>query len=166
MATAGAPRLMRMADPSPFTHLHHICIVVADIDAAQRFYESVGIGPWQPFPPLSVFSDISIPAADFQTLTYRYADLDGVQIQLCAAGDGETPQRHFLERNGPGVFHLGFAVPDVDEAERTGRSYGLDVLLRGRRSDGGGFSYFETPEAGVTLQVRSAPPTAAAPPSD
>jgi methylmalonyl-CoA/ethylmalonyl-CoA epimerase len=122
----------------------------------------VGIGPWQPFPPLSVFT-VSIPAADFQTLTYRYADLDGVQLQLCEPGDGDTPQRQFLDRNGPGVFHLGFAVPDVDEAERTGRSYGLDVLLQGRRAGGGGFSYFDTPEAGVTFQVRSTPPAAAAP---
>jgi methylmalonyl-CoA/ethylmalonyl-CoA epimerase len=146
-----------MAETSPFSRLHHICIVVADLDAAQEFYESVGIGPWQPFPPLSVFTEVSIPAADFQTLTYRYADLDGVQIQLCAPGAGTTPQRSFLEKNGPGVFHLGFSVLDVDEAERTGKSYGLDVLLRGRRTDGGGFTYFDTPHAGVTLQVRSAP---------
>lgn len=95
--------------------------------------------------------------ADFQTLTYRYADLDGVQIQLCAPGDGDTPQRLFLERNGPGVFHLGFAVPDVAEAEQAGRSYGLEVLLQGRRQDGSGFTYFDTPRAGVMLQVRSAP---------
>ena len=38
----------------PFAQLHHLCIVVHDIDRAQRYYESVGIGPWRDY--LSVFS--------------------------------------------------------------------------------------------------------------
>lgn len=36
-----------------FSHLHHICTVVHDIDAAQRFDEVIGVGPWRPYPPLS-----------------------------------------------------------------------------------------------------------------
>jgi methylmalonyl-CoA/ethylmalonyl-CoA epimerase len=138
-----------------FSRLHHVCIVVPDIDAAQQYYEYLGVGPWQPFPPLSSF-EVSIPAADFQSLTYRYADLDGVQIQLCEPGDGDTPQRTFLEQSGPGVFHLGFAVPNVDDAEATGAALGLEVLLRGRRPDDSGFTYFDTPSAGSPS--RSAPP--------
>ena len=143
--------------PSPlFNRLHHVCIVVSNIDEAQQYYESLGVGPWQPFPPLSGF-DVSIPATDFGTLTYRFADLDGVQLQLCEPGDGDTPQRAFLDQRGPGVFHLGFAVPDVDDAEAAGADLGLDVLLRGRRPDHSGFTYFDTAAAGVTLQVRSSP---------
>ncbi len=36
----------------PFSKLHHLCVVVHDIDRAQAFYESVGIGPWHDYPPL------------------------------------------------------------------------------------------------------------------
>ena len=32
-----------------FNHLHHVCIVVHDIDRAQAYYESIGIGPWVPY---------------------------------------------------------------------------------------------------------------------
>ena len=33
----------------PFDAVHHVCIVVPDIDAAIAFYEKVGIGGWQDF---------------------------------------------------------------------------------------------------------------------
>jgi hypothetical protein len=35
--------------PSPFRQLHHICLVVHDIDAAVAYYEDLGIGPWQDY---------------------------------------------------------------------------------------------------------------------
>jgi len=35
---------------SPFRQLHHICLVVHDIDAAIAYYEGLGIGPWQDYP--------------------------------------------------------------------------------------------------------------------
>lgn len=97
-----------------------------------------------------------LPLGDFQSLRYRYAEFGGVQLQLCEPGEGDTPQRAFLEQHGSGVFHLGFAVTDVDAAEADGAALGLDVLLRGRRPDASGFSYFGTAAGGVTLQVRSA----------
>jgi catechol 2,3-dioxygenase-like lactoylglutathione lyase family enzyme len=37
---------------SVFRHVHHVCIVVPDIQAAVSYYESIGIGPWKDFPPL------------------------------------------------------------------------------------------------------------------
>lgn len=145
---------------SLFSQLHHICIVVHDLDLAQAYYESLGVGPWTAF-PLTAFTEVSIPLDEFHTLRYRYADLGGVQLQLCEPGEGATRQRAFLERHGSGVFHLGFTVPDVEAAETAGTALGLDILLRGRRPDASGFTYFDTPLAGVTLQVRSAPSAAA-----
>ena len=68
-ATAAVLTLMCMPQPSPFSRLHHIFVVIPDINAAQRFYEPVGISPWQLFSPWSAFSDVSIPSADFETLT-------------------------------------------------------------------------------------------------
>ena len=48
----------------PFSKLHHLCVVVADIDRAQRFYESVGIGPWIDYPPLADYTDLDVPDPD------------------------------------------------------------------------------------------------------
>ncbi len=147
-----------MAESPLFDELHHICIVVDDLDAAVAFYESVGIGPWQDFPSLEPFKhELEVPDVDdFMKLRYRFANLGNVQLQLCCPPPGDTPQRRFLDERGPGVFHLGFTVDDVDAAEERGRAAGIAPKLHGRLPNRNGFTYFDTDErgAGVILQVR------------
>ena len=48
----------------PFTKLHHLCIVVHDIERSIGFYESAGIGPWHDYPPLGEFTDLDMPDPD------------------------------------------------------------------------------------------------------
>jgi methylmalonyl-CoA/ethylmalonyl-CoA epimerase len=143
---------------SIFQELHHVCLVVRDLAKSQAYYESVGIGPWRDYPPLAQFATLEAPDVDaFRALTFKWASLKNVQIQLCEPGPGDTPQRRFLDTHGEGVFHLGFLVPDCDAAEATGKAMGLAVQARGRREDASGFTYFETPDTAVTLQVRTSP---------
>jgi catechol 2,3-dioxygenase-like lactoylglutathione lyase family enzyme len=146
----------------PFRKLHHVCVVVRDIDAAQAFYESVGIGPWIDYPPLGEYTDLDVPDPEgFRALKYRYAWVGEQQWQLCEPGPGDTPQRRFLEERGEGVFHVGFEVPDADTAERQAA---VAPLMRGRRENGSGFTYFDTAaQAGVILEVRQSPPGDAPP---
>ncbi len=141
----------------PFSRVHHLCLVVADIARAVRFYESIGVGPWQDYPPLEQYTDLDVPDRQgFLDLTYKYADTDSVQLQLVQPGAGDSPQKRFLESKGEGVFHVGFSVPDVDEGAARAAGLGLDVLMQGRRPDGSGFTYFDTaPQAGVVLEIRS-----------
>ncbi|MFJ9629290.1 VOC family protein [Streptomyces sp. NPDC101175] len=149
-----------MTDTPLFRSLHHLCVVVHDLDRSVAYYESLGIGPWHDFPSLAAFKDdLQVPDPDaFFDLTYKYAVLDNVQLQLCRPGAGRSPQRDFLETHGEGVFHLGFGVPDVDASERRAGALGLENLLRGRRPEGTGFTYFDTAYdgAGVVLQIRTA----------
>ena len=108
-----------------FDQLHHICIVVENLDRAVAFYESIGIGPWRDFPSLEAFrGELEAPDVDdFMKLHYRFASLGNVQLQLCAPPPGNTLQRKFLDEHGEGVFHLGFTVSDCDAARsRPGRS--------------------------------------------
>ena len=142
----------------PFTKLHHLCVVVADIDRAERFYESVGIGPWVDYPPLKDYTDLGMPDPEgFRRLKYRYAWIGDVQLQLCEPGPEPTPQRKFLDERGEGVFHVGFEVPDANAAEA---QVGARPLMRGRRANGSGFTYFDTAEqAGVVLEIRQSPPS-------
>jgi 4-hydroxyphenylpyruvate dioxygenase-like putative hemolysin len=88
---------------------------------------------------------------------YRYANLGNVQLQLCAPPAGNTPQRHFLDTRGEGVFHLGFTVPDCDDAEAEATGLGLPIKMRGRLPNRSGFTYFDTADkgAGVTLEIRA-----------
>jgi catechol 2,3-dioxygenase-like lactoylglutathione lyase family enzyme len=145
---------------SIFDRLHHVCVVVHDIDRTQAYYESIGIGPWREYPPLSEYADLDVPnRTGFLALRYRVCDLPTVQLQLCQPGPEPSPQRHFLDTKGEGVFHIGFEVADADAAESTAGSLGLDVLMRGRRANGTGFDYYDTADAaGVVLLTRATPP--------
>ena len=140
-----------------FETLHHVCIVVPDLEAAVTYYESLGVGPWDEFPSLSSLPESTLTPAELASLSYRSCDLDNMQLQLCEPGPGSTAQRRFLEEKGGGVYHLGFTVPSVQDAERQGVEAGVEVRANGRKADGHGFTYFETVEgAGVVLEVRSA----------
>lgn len=140
-----------------FNKLHHICFVVHDIDKAQAYYESIGIGPWTQYPPLAEYEELEVPsAAGFLSLKYRICNLPNLQLQLCEPGPETSPQRLHLDRKGEGVFHIGFEVPNADAAEADAKAQGLRVLMRGRRANQTGFTYYDSAEgAGVTLLTRA-----------
>lgn len=144
---------------TPFRELHHVCIVVRDIEASVAFYESIGIGPWQDYPPLTEYTRLTVPSPDaFYALKYKLANVGSVQLQLCQPPELDCPQRRFLDSRGEGVFHIGFESDldsDLDETAAAGASLGLNVLARGQRDNGSGFIYFDTADdAGVVLLAR------------
>src|SRR5438046_9189435 len=148
-----------MQNTAIFQTLHHVCIVVHDIEKSVAFYESVGVGPWRDFPPLTVFKEVDVPDYDaFLNLKYKFANIGNLQIQLCQPGEGKSAQKIFLDTRGEGVFHLGFTVPDSDAAETEGEQLGLKRKMSARVPDSGGFTYFDTADcgAGVLLEVRAA----------
>jgi methylmalonyl-CoA/ethylmalonyl-CoA epimerase len=140
---------------TPFHQLHHICLVVHDIDATVAYYESVGIGSWQDYPPLTEYTRLEVPNPDaFHQMKYRFTDLANFQLQLCQPPDVDCPQRRFLDDHGEGVFQLGFES-DVEAAVAQGAALGLEVTMRGQRDNGSGFVYFDTlDQAGVVLMAR------------
>jgi methylmalonyl-CoA/ethylmalonyl-CoA epimerase len=145
-----------------FAKLHHVCIVVHDIDKAQAYYESIGIGPWAEYPPLTEYVDLQVPDAQaFFALKYRVCNLPNVQLQLCEPGAGPSAQRRHLDEKGEGVFHIGFEVPDANAAEAAAGARGMQPLMKGRRANGTGFTYYDTAaQAGVVLLTRATPPKA------
>nr|WP_228835574.1 hypothetical protein [Nocardia abscessus] len=49
-----------------FGRAHHICVGVADVDAAIAYYESLGIGDWQNYPDLSQYDNDELDVPDRQ----------------------------------------------------------------------------------------------------
>lgn len=139
-----------------FTHVHHVCIVVHDLEKSLAYYRSIGIGPWFDYPKGGSYLEFDVPNKEASdAMRYKCVQLDNLQIQLCQPGDLDSPQRRFLDAHGEGVYHLGFEVPDRDAAESEGRALGLKVVARGRREDRSGFCYFDTRTgAGVVLEIR------------
>ena len=142
-----------------FDKIHHICLVVRDIEEKIKYYESIGIGPWKEYPPLSDYTDIEAPNIEgFMSLKYMVAQVGDVQIQLVQPSKIDSPQKRFLDTHGEGVYHIGFVVDDVNKEEAAAKKKGLKVLSRGRRPDSSGFNYFDTKEeAGVVLLIRQSP---------
>jgi methylmalonyl-CoA/ethylmalonyl-CoA epimerase len=142
---------------TPFKKVHHICIAVRDIDRATAYYESVGIGPWQNYGSLDQYTDLEVPSEEgFFASVYRTLQIGDFMLQLVQPGAG-SPQQHFLDEHGEGVFHIGFAVEDIDASEAQATALDMNVLMRGRRGDGTGFAYYDTAEqaGGVVLELRS-----------
>jgi methylmalonyl-CoA/ethylmalonyl-CoA epimerase len=143
-------------ESSPFSELHHLMIVVKDIERAVKYFESIGIGPFRPYPPLQEYENLNVEDEDaFYGLIMKEVNIGPVVLQLCQPGPGKSIYKDFLERSGEGVQHLGFAVDDIEKEEEELKKKGFKVLSSGRRSDGSGFTYFDTKEdAGVTLLIR------------
>lgn len=143
-----------------FNCLHHVCIVVHDLERAVAAYERLGVGPWFDYPKASPYVELDVPDAQGSAnMRYKCHDLANVQLQLCQPGPEDTPQRRFLDEHGEGVYHLGFEVEDVAAGVDSGQALGLDVIAHGLRADGSGFAYFDTrDETGVTLEVRRTGP--------
>lgn len=148
-----------------FTQLHHVCIVVHDLERTVSAYQRLGVGPWFDYPKGAPYVTYDVPdPAGSAGMRYQCYDFENFQLQLCQPGPEDTPQRRFLDAHGEGVYHLGFEVPDLAEALTTGESLGLGVIANGRRADGSGFAYFDTrAENAVVLEVRH---TSASPDAD
>ena len=147
-------------DKSPFSQFHHISIVVKDIEKAVEYYESIGIGPFESYPPIKEYVKIDVPDKEgFYNLTIKCARIGPVELQLIQPGKGKSLYKDFLETRGEGVYHLGFVVEDIDGSEAEVKALGLGVISSGRRENGSGFSYLDTADkAGVTLLIRQSPP--------
>jgi len=145
---------------SPFSQFHHLMIVVKDIERAVKYFESIGIGPFRPYPPLQEYENLNVEDEDaFYKLIMKEANIGPIVLQLCQPGTGKSIYKDFLERKGEGVQHLGFVVDDIEKEEEGLRKRGFKVLSSGRRSEGSGFTYFDTEDdAGVTLLIRKTSP--------
>ena len=144
---------------SPFSNLHHIAIVVRNMDEAIKFYTSIGVGPFRDYPPLKEYIKLDVPdEVGFHNVKIKVVQIGPIQIQLIQPGEGKSLYKDFLAKKGEGVYHLGFVVDHVDDSEAGLKKLGLKVLSSGRREDGSGFSYLDTAgRAGVVLLIRQSP---------
>ena len=144
---------------SPFSNLHHIAVVVRNIEEVIQFYTSIGIGPFEDYPPLKEYVKLDVPdKVGFHNVKIKVVQIGPIQIQLIQPGEGQSLYKDFLEKKGEGVYHLGFVVDYVDDSEAALKNLGLEVLSSGRREDGSGFSYMDTAgKGGVILLIRQSP---------
>ena len=107
--------------------LDHVGIAVTDLGAARALYERV-LG-------LEVSHEEVIEDQGVHELLLRTGD---AFVQLVAPLSPDSPVGRFLASRGPGVHHVGYAVPDVAAAVAELRAQGFEVIDPAPRVGSGG----------------------------
>ena len=103
----------------------HVGVAVPEIEAALAFYRDVlGLTPHPP------------ENADGATLVSL--SLGESEIELLAPRDPGSPIAKFLERRGPGIHHICYRVPDLDQALEACRRSGYRLVDEVPRTGAGG----------------------------
>jgi len=131
---------------SPFGAVRVVGAVVRDIEQVVRYFASLGIGPFGPTAQVHTYNEYRGKPVDTE-IKLLMTNMGEVDFVLMQPVSGPSIQRDFLEEKGEGLFHLGFMVDDIDGAEEAVRSYGLNILQKGR-SERGGYAFFDTDRVG------------------
>lgn len=109
------------------TRIDQIAIAVEDLDATLELYErAFGLTPE------------SREVVESDGVEEAMIDVGGVYLQLLQATRDDSPVAKYLERNGPGLHHLGFGVTSVSDALDHLRDEGVRLIDEEPRPGGGG----------------------------
>jgi methylmalonyl-CoA/ethylmalonyl-CoA epimerase len=143
----------------PFSKVDQIGVMVRNIDEAIKYYESLGIGPFEPSGLTATNRRVYGKAADDVKNVSRTAQMGQVHLELLQPIAGQSLQREFLERRGEGINHLGFYVDDLDKEVAKVMEKGFKPISTGKFPGGGGFAYFDTDKVGgVMFELIEWPP--------
>jgi methylmalonyl-CoA epimerase len=126
--------------------IDHIGIAVSDIEAALRIYrEALGL-------PLE-----SIERITSQRITTHHLRTGESHIELLHPTDPTSPVARFLEKKGPGIHHIAFAVEDFDAERQRLVAAGLEPIGEPSVGAGGKLIQFFHPRTtqGVLLEICS-----------
>jgi methylmalonyl-CoA/ethylmalonyl-CoA epimerase len=104
------------------THVEHIGIAVANLDEAIKYYEEV-LG-------LKCYAVEEVAEQKVKVAFFQVGD---TKIELLETTDPEGPIGKFIEKKGPGVHHLAFAVENVDDALKTMENKGVALIDKSHR---------------------------------
>jgi len=149
---------------------HHLGVIVADMEKAVEYYQSLGFvdfPPERPRPatPSPTWQEFAVYGKtvikDGQLLVpqkpggkpgrIRWCRVGSVALELTLPGEGafRTVHNDFLDNVGEGIEHIAYGVaPEHFEQEvEKMKAKGLPIIMSGQ-SSGGGFVYFDTRKVG------------------
>lgn len=119
--TATFPATMKLIN------LDHVAIAVRDLDATLDGYRRrYGVEP--------LYREV----VEEQGVTEAMIPLGGSFLQLLQPLADDTPVGRFLAKNGEGLHHVAFTVPDIDAALAHLRTEGAELIDQQPRRGGGG----------------------------
>ncbi|MBN1190263.1 MAG: VOC family protein [Dehalococcoidales bacterium] len=146
-------------EKSTYARLHHVGVVVKDIDKAIAYFESMGIGPFSAGPDMK---KVTIPfkgelhgkPAEWKT-TISNANLGSAELELLEPTEGDQALRESLDAAGEGLHHIGFLTDNLEEAIDRQTKLGAKVWTRSIMPGQINFAYFEgTPLGNIAIEIR------------
>jgi methylmalonyl-CoA/ethylmalonyl-CoA epimerase len=139
-----------MVISNEFANLHHVCIVVKDLEKSMAHYKSFGIGPFLP-PPIKAIKETyrgrPIPP-DYFKRKEVLGKMGNINLQLCQPAGGDSPWQEFLDQKGEGMHHLGYFTEDVEKEQAALAKRGIEIILSSRFEGGGGAFYADLSKNG------------------
>jgi len=99
------------------THIEHIGIAVTNLEEAISYYEKT-LG-------LTCYAIEEVKDQKVKTAFFKVGD---TKIELLESTDPEGPIGKFIEKKGPGIHHLAFAMPDVAKALTEAEENGVRLI--------------------------------------
>jgi catechol 2,3-dioxygenase-like lactoylglutathione lyase family enzyme len=154
-----------MPKKSSFSKLHHVGVVVQDINKAIAYFESLGFGPFGAPGGRKTFSitfngELHGKPATWTT-TISNAIIGDVELELLEPTKGAQALKESLDTAGEGLQHIGFITDDLDAEIANFKKNGVGIWTLAREPNGGGFLYSDpTPTGKVAIEFRKmgAPP--------
>lgn len=111
------------------SHIEHIGIAVDSLEEAILYYETVlGLKCYA----IEEVADQKVKTAFFQ--------VGQTKIELLESTDPEGPIGKFIEKKGPGIHHLAFAVENINEALTEVASKGVQLIDKTSRKGAEGLN--------------------------
>jgi methylmalonyl-CoA/ethylmalonyl-CoA epimerase len=149
----------KAAGKSNYTKIHHVGVVVKDMDKAIAYLESMGIGPFSAGPNMK---KVTIPfkgelhgkPAEWKT-TISNANLGGAELELLEPTEGNQALKESLEATGEGLHHIGFLTENLDEAVKQQTKLGAKIWTKSVMPGQRNFVYFEGTALGnIAIEIR------------
>jgi methylmalonyl-CoA/ethylmalonyl-CoA epimerase len=99
------------------THIEHIGIAVSSLEESIPYYENV-LG-------LECYAIEEVADQKVRTAFFQVGD---TKIELLESTDPDGPIGKFIEKKGPGVHHLAFAMENVSQALEDAREHGIRLI--------------------------------------
>ncbi len=149
---------------------HHLGVIVADMEKAVEYYQSLGFIDFLPERPRpanpptwvemtaydkTIIKDGQVlipPKPGVKSVPNTWCRVGSITLELIQPGEGSVKNvnRDFLENVGDGINHIAYTV-DAEHFEQEVekmKAKGLEIILSGRLSNGGGYVYFDTRKVG------------------
>ena len=134
-------------------------LAVRDLDKAVEYYQSLGIGSFQPEARFdsSLFEDFKVNGKPSNTTIKartRVAQIGPLVYEFVQPLEGETIYAEALNSRGEGINDIIFTVKDLDKEVAELVKKGASVILSGKHRNGSALAHIDTRRDGGNIMVR------------